>query len=104
MIRFVFNHSRLPSLLSRFIVLTVLSHRRMMKIDVNKSGRIFDFLVSAGMLILSYDPTLKTLTPQKPGSLVGVQLGYGMDLMNGTSGMDIDGVVEIHPLNNGDAG
>lgn len=28
----------------------------MMKIDVNKSGRIFDFLVSSGMLVLSYDP------------------------------------------------
>lgn len=29
----------------------------MMKIDVNKSGRIFDFLVSAGMLVLQYDPS-----------------------------------------------
>lgn len=29
---------------------------KMMKIDVNKSGRIFDFLVSAGMLVLQYDP------------------------------------------------
>ena len=28
----------------------------MMKIDVNKSGRIFDFLVSSGMLVLQYDP------------------------------------------------
>lgn len=27
-----------------------------MKIDVNKSGRIFDFLVSSGMLVLQYDP------------------------------------------------
>lgn len=31
--------------------------RKMLKIDVNKSGRIFDFLVSSGMLRLSYDPS-----------------------------------------------
>ncbi|EIW68866.1 hypothetical protein TREMEDRAFT_31549 [Tremella mesenterica DSM 1558] len=35
--------------------------RRMMKIDVNKSGRIFDFLVSSGMLILAYDPSKRNL-------------------------------------------
>ncbi|ORX33626.1 hypothetical protein BD324DRAFT_653928 [Kockovaella imperatae] len=61
--------------------------RKMMKIDVNKSGRIFDFLVSAGMLILSYDPSIKSYTPRKDGSL----LGYGMELMNG-----VRGVVDIH--------
>ena len=35
----------------------------MMKIDVNKSGRIFDFLVSSRMLILAYDRNAKILPP-----------------------------------------
>lgn len=34
-----------------------------MKIDVNKSGRIFDFLVSSGMLILTYDPLAPPTNP-----------------------------------------
>ena len=33
--------------------------RKMMKIDVNKAGRIFDFLVASGMLTLSYDLVAK---------------------------------------------
>ena len=73
---------------------------KMMKIDVNKSGRIFDFLVSAGMLILSYDPTAKALTqvtPRKDG-LLGVELGYGMELVNGTMN-GLKGVLDIHPSN-----
>ncbi|OXG13046.1 transcriptional adapter 2-alpha [Cryptococcus neoformans Tu259-1] len=30
--------------------------RKMLNIDVNKSGRIFDFLVQSGMLVLAYEP------------------------------------------------
>jgi hypothetical protein len=33
----------------------------MMKIDVNKSGRIFDFLVTSGMMVLQYDPFAKPI-------------------------------------------
>ncbi|KAL7419684.1 Transcriptional adapter ada2 [Cryptotrichosporon argae] len=33
--------------------------RKMLRIDVNKSGRIFDFLVSSGMLALAYDPAAR---------------------------------------------
>lgn len=45
--------------------------RKMMKIDVNKSGRIFDFLVSTGVLKLMYDPTMKGMGPNKEGHHVG---------------------------------
>ena len=30
--------------------------RKMLKIDVNKSGKIFDFLVASGVLMLNYQP------------------------------------------------
>jgi hypothetical protein len=54
----------------------------MMKIDVNKSGRIFDFLVSSGMLCLAYDPSVKGLGPGKEGHVIGVPLdlsrGFGV--------------------------
>lgn len=49
--------------------------RRMLKIDVNKSGRIFDFLVSAGMLVLAYDPTVKSVYPSLPVN--GKENGHG---------------------------
>lgn len=53
----------------------------MLKIDVNKSGRIFDFLVSSGLLILSYDPTIKHLPlPLKDANGV---FGASNDLANG---------------------
>lgn len=39
----------------------------MLKIDVNKSGRIFDFLVSSGMLLLAYDPLAKALGTGRDG-------------------------------------
>ncbi len=46
-----------------------------MKIDVNKSGRIFDFLVTSGMLILAYDPTAtKSLVPGKEGHMMGLAM------------------------------
>lgn len=48
--------------------------RKMMKIDVNKSGRIFDFLVANGILKLMYDPTIKGLGPGKEGHHVGVPI------------------------------
>jgi transcriptional adapter 2-alpha len=43
----------------------------MMKIDVNKAGKIFDFLVSSGILCLSYDPTQKA----QGGGKEGVEYG-----------------------------
>lgn len=48
--------------------------RKMMKIDVNKSGRIFDFLVANGILKLMYDPTIKGLGPGKEGHHIGVPI------------------------------
>ncbi|WVR03914.1 hypothetical protein IAU60_000913 [Kwoniella sp. DSM 27419] len=44
--------------------------RKMLKIDVNKSGPIFDFLVSSGMLRLSYDVTQKGMGPGKEGHVL----------------------------------
>lgn len=32
-------------------------NRKMLSIDVNKSGKIFDYLVNSGALRLAYDPT-----------------------------------------------
>lgn len=63
--------------------------RRMLKIDVNKSGRIFDFLVSSGMLILAYDPTVKAILPpsKDPNSLFG-NPPLNFDLMNGHHGVN----------------
>jgi transcriptional adapter 2-alpha len=48
----------------------MLTGRKMLKIDVNKSGRIFDFLVSAGILRLSYDPSAKGIGPGKEGHVI----------------------------------
>jgi hypothetical protein len=51
----------------------MLIYRKMLKIDVNKSGRIFDFLVSSGMLVLQYDPMAKV--PEKePSIILGVEV------------------------------
>ncbi|KAK4687393.1 transcriptional adapter 2-alpha, partial [Tremellales sp. Uapishka_1] len=61
--------------------------RKMMKIDVNKSGRIFDFLVSSGMLSLSYDPSVKGLGPGKEGHVVQVTNGNGMGMTHEIYGM-----------------
>ncbi|ORY23443.1 hypothetical protein BCR39DRAFT_549321 [Naematelia encephala] len=72
--------------------------RRMMRIDVNKSGRIFDFLVSSGMLILAYDPSAKGLGPGKEGHVLGMVNGHlgsvQMTHVHGLSG--VNGVSEIH--------
>ena len=71
-----------------------------MKIDVNKSGRIFDFLVSAGMLILAYDPSVKVFAPGKEGLLGAI--GYGL---GGVELMDSQHMaVDVGPLTNGDGG
>jgi transcriptional adapter 2-alpha len=45
--------------------------RKMLKIDVNKSGRIFDFLVSSGMMVLNYDPLAKP--PPEPTIILGME-------------------------------
>lgn len=50
----------------------------MMKIDVNKSGRIFDFLVSSGMLMLQYDPLAPKPCPQEKEQAM-IQMGDLMD-------------------------
>lgn len=49
----------------------------MMKIDVNKSGRIFDFLVSSGMLRLSYDPNAVVVLPPPTNGASGVSPAGG---------------------------
>jgi hypothetical protein len=68
---------------SRLCLLLLTVNRKMMKIDVNKSGRIFDFLVSSGMLILAYDPTVKPVYPplKDPNAMFGAPLS--VDLVNG---------------------
>lgn len=66
----------------------------MLKIDVNKSGRVFDFLVSSGMLILAYDPTVKPPSVPElivyPGdSQVGLDgISDGYKHANGVNGVD----------------
>ena len=68
-----------------------------MKIDVNKSGRIFDFLVSAGMLHLAYDPSVKGLGPGKEGHVIGLSMEMGhhrpttVDIYPDTGGRLING-------------
>jgi transcriptional adapter 2-alpha len=47
-----------------------LCHRKMLKIDVNKSGRIFDYLVSSGIMRLAYDPSVKGIGPGKEGHVI----------------------------------
>jgi transcriptional adapter 2-alpha len=42
----------------------------MLKIDVNKSGKIFDFLVSSGMLSISHDPSVKVFGGGKEGQMI----------------------------------
>ncbi|OCF34076.1 transcriptional adapter 2-alpha [Kwoniella heveanensis CBS 569] len=67
--------------------------RKMLKIDVNKSGRIFDFLVSSGMLQLSYDPTQRGMGPGKEGHVLmdGVMMNVDVDMsMSMGMGMDFD--------------
>jgi transcriptional adapter 2-alpha len=45
----------------------------MLKIDVNKSGQIFDFLVVSGILSMAYDVDRKGLGPGKEGYKIQVQ-------------------------------
>jgi transcriptional adapter 2-alpha len=45
----------------------------MLKIDVNKSGRVFDFLVNSGMLILQYDPMAK-IPEKEPSIILGMEI------------------------------
>lgn len=49
------------------------SVRKMLKIDVNKSGRIFDFLVTSGMLVLQYDPMAK-MPEIQPSIILGMEI------------------------------
>ena len=77
--------------------------RKMMKIDVNKSGRIFDFLVSSGMLILAYDPSAKPVFPP-PRETSGVfaptvNLTNGMNGMNGMNGVSMNGMNGMGGMN-----
>ncbi|WRT65609.1 uncharacterized protein IL334_002554 [Kwoniella shivajii] len=60
--------------------------RRMLKIDVNKSGKIFDFLVSSGMLRLKYDSSPKHLNMDLG---INMNIGIGKEshlIMNGFEG------------------
>jgi len=46
----------------------LLTTRKFFKMDVNKSGRVFDFLVNSGMLVLQHGPTAKS--PEMESSMV----------------------------------
>ena len=56
------------------ILTACVRYRNMLKIDVNKSGRIFDFLVESGMLDLAYDPVAKGLRPGKEAHILGLSM------------------------------
>ncbi|WWC87792.1 uncharacterized protein L201_002684 [Kwoniella dendrophila CBS 6074] len=60
--------------------------RRMLKIDVNKSGKIFDFLVSIGILSLKYDPNQN----QNHSGNNHIYYGNGQDKTTTTSFENID--------------
>jgi len=86
----------------------------MLKIDVNKSGRIFDFLVSAGMLLLSYDPLVKHVPlPVKDvngafGGQLSVEMANGQSTphtaqSNGLANGTHHSGIAVGPLVNGQA-
>lgn len=73
----------------------------MLKIDVNKSGKIFDFLVSAGILRLSYDPSAKGIGPGKEGHVIhgnvnGYGQGHGSNGVGEGTGHGRPGLAEVH--------
>lgn len=68
--------------------------RKMLKIDVNKSGRIFDFLVQSGFLKLAYDPSARISINGKEGMMNG----HGYNHVNGEYARP--GLTEVH-LSNG---
>lgn len=45
----------------------------MLNIDVNKSGRMFDFLVNSGMLVLQYNPMTK-VPEVEPSISLGMEI------------------------------
>lgn len=58
----------------------------MLNIDVNKSGRIFDFLVQSGMLVLAYEPQGKgKASLQAAAAAVAHGAASGMTTMDGQS-------------------
>ena len=58
----------------------------MLKIDVNKSGRIFDYLVSSGIMRLAYDPSVKGIGPGKEGHVINAN-GTGHPPYGSVSGI-----------------
>lgn len=78
-----------------------LRYRKMNRIDVNKSGRIFDFLVSQGMLPLAYDPVATRLAAQQVKEAPQVAEIHpdslkvnGVNGVNGVHGVQVNG---FHP-------
>lgn len=60
--------------------------RKMLNIDVNKSGRIFDFLVQSGMLVLAYEPQGKgKASLQAAAAAVAHGAASGMTTIDGQS-------------------
>lgn len=58
----------------------------MLNIDVNKSGRIFDFMVQSGMLVLAYEPQGKgKASLQAAAAAVARGAANGMTTMDGQS-------------------
>jgi len=77
--------------------------RRMLKIDVNKSGRIFDFLVTSGMLTLAYDPAAKLSRTGKEGHVNGFALD-GISSRPETQEMYTNGFGRERTVNGGPGG
>lgn len=85
-----------------------LTLRKMLNIDVNKSGKIFDFLVSTGALRLAYDPAarprangLASVPP--PNGANGANVGGVGVKANGALGAEgaRPGLVEVRVHENG---
>lgn len=69
-----FSSDVMPGMSLFFNTKCLLTSRKFFKMDVNKSGRVFDFLVNSGMLVLQHGPTAKS--PEMDSSMV---LGMEID-------------------------
>jgi hypothetical protein len=68
-----FSSDVMPGMFIFLHSVSLLTYRKFFKMDVNKSGRVFDFLVNSGMLVLQHGPMAKS--PEMESSMV-----LGMDI------------------------